>query len=189
MKCKNDGSPSLEIDSNLSILYSSLPFQTAIFSRIKWLKLGPGPVAPPEDGVEVLLSRRERRCRLLAFLADMGIRVAAGNCGAIAILGHESGATCFDVLDVLETDLTYRRGGDSKILNDHEIAKFLSENTKLSDFYNLNILYIIYIIYIIKMYLYNFILLKCIESDIFVYILWSTNFSKNFFNQIFLWSL
>lgn len=76
----------------------------------------------------------------------MGIRVAAGNCGAIAILGHESGATCFDVFDVLETDLTHRRGGDSKTLTDHEITNFLSENTELPDFYNLNILYIIYII-------------------------------------------
>lgn len=78
---------------------------------------------------------------MLAFLADMGIRVAAGNCGAIAILGHESGAT-FDVLDVLETDLTYRCGGDSKTLIDREIAKLLSENTEIPDFYDLYILFI-----------------------------------------------
>lgn len=74
----------------------------------------------------------------------MGIRVAAGNCGAIAILGHESRATCFGVLDVLETDLTYRCGRDDKTSIDREIAKFLSENMESPNFYNLyyNYLYI-----------------------------------------------
>lgn len=95
--------------------------------------------SPSEDDVEVLLSRRERR--LLAFPADMGIRVAAGDCGAIAILGHESGATCFGVPDVLETDLTYRCGGDDKTPIDREIAKFyqkiLSENVESPNLYNL----------------------------------------------------